>query len=137
MATSYAAPADGGCDVFALSLPSAVKFIFLCVPSQNGLFDEAPQRQRKVSVVRVTVRPVPLTTSSAPLIMSGPLRNGLMESVPLRAASALDSCVAGSPVAENAAAAWLPSHNGLRFDAPQRHRVARKARSCPSIARSA
>ena len=47
-----------------------------CVPSQNGLFDEAPQRQKKASVARITVRPVPETTSSAPLTISGPFTSG-------------------------------------------------------------
>jgi hypothetical protein len=62
------APAHGAAGDFARSLPSTVKPIFLWVPSQNGLFDQAPQRQRNVSVARLTVRPVPETSSSDPWV---------------------------------------------------------------------
>src|SRR3977135_1036703 len=73
---------QGAAGVFARSRPSAVNPVFLSVPSQKDLFDEAPQRQRKVSVARVTVRRVPETTSSGPWIISGPLRSGFIASGP-------------------------------------------------------
>ncbi len=74
--------------------PSALKPIFLCVPSQYGLFAECPQRHSQVSVSRFSVRPVPETTSRDPLTCSGPSRRGVTVSAPLRVARGWDSLLA-------------------------------------------
>ena len=54
------------------ALYADLKPMRLWLPSQYGLLAEAPQRHSHVSVVRLIVRPVPLTSSSAPLTLSGP-----------------------------------------------------------------
>src|SRR5882672_10750126 len=111
---------------------------FLCVPSQNGLFDEPPQRHSQVCCVRSTVRPVPLQISRLPLTSSGPFFVGVIESGPSRLASCEGaSVVAGSPLALNPAATWLLSHQGLFFEAPQRHSVARYPAALPPTTNSA
>ena len=40
----------------------------LWLPSQNGLFADCPHRQKNAPLTRVTARPVPVSTSSAPFI---------------------------------------------------------------------
>ena len=108
-----------------------LKPAFLWLPSQNGLFADAPQRQRYVSVTRVTVRPVPLTISSGPVTLSGPSVAGTTFTAPLRTASGCDSFVAGSPVAAKPAFAWLPSQYGLLDDVLHWHRAARNPAGSP------
>ncbi len=66
-------PIDGGPEaVSAGSTPGSRKPIRVCVPSQNGLLRDAPQRQR-TSVVRVLASPVfaPASTTS-PVTTLGP-----------------------------------------------------------------
>ena len=78
---------------------SATKPTLACVPSQYGLFCEWPQRHSQVSVTRLTVRPVPLTTSNEPCTCSGPFFVGVTVNGPSRCASASEDFVGGSPVA--------------------------------------
>ena len=80
-----------------------------CEPSQNGLLPEAPQRHSRADWVRKTVRPVPEQISTLPLSCRGPLGSGLIVRGPPRSASGSEAIVAGSPVAANPAAEWLPS----------------------------
>src|SRR5213078_1266529 len=129
--------AGSGASRASVSGQGARKPFVLCVPSQNGLFAELPQRQSAALVQRRIVRPVPLTISRLPAISSGPSLAGVIVTAPLRLASGVDSEVGGSPVAANPSAAWLPSQNGLLADRPQRHSVARNIASWPSIASSA
>ena len=68
-----------------------LKPFLLWVPSQKGLLEEPPHRHRKVSVPRVTVRPVPEQTSSGPSILSGPFGRSVTLRGPLRTASGGDS----------------------------------------------
>src|SRR5882757_5885408 len=89
---------------------------FLCVLSQNGLLAEWPQRQRKVRCARSTVWPVPVTISTLPSSLSGPLVVGVTASGPFLASSAGVSFSAGSPVAVKPDLLWLPSQNGLFSD---------------------
>ena len=62
----------------ARTLPAhgASKPTFLWVPSQNGFFDEWPQRQNQAFSTRSTLRPVPDSTSSLPVTISGPFGTG-------------------------------------------------------------
>src|ERR1041384_665888 len=62
--------------VFRDYAQGAWKPIFLCVPSQNGFCAEWPQRQNQVFSTRSTLRPVPDSTSSLPVTISGPLTTG-------------------------------------------------------------
>src|SRR5882672_1338772 len=114
-----------------------MKPILACVPSQNGLFDEPPQRHSQACCVRSTVRPVPLQISRLPVTSSGPFLAGVTASVPFLRASGSEAWVAGSPLALNPAATWLASHQGLFLEAPQRHSVARNPAGLPPIDSSA
>ena len=96
-----------------------------CVPSQNGFVALPPQRQSRACVTHATTRPVPLVISRLPRTCSGPSSSGSIASGPLRAASDCTSPVAGSPLAANLTSWCEPSQNGLLFEAPQRHSVAR------------
>src|SRR5471030_467790 len=111
---------DGWLSVFQLPLrkPAA-----LWLPSQYGLLRDCPQRHSQPSVMRLTVLPVPVTTSRLPRTCKGPSAIGSTRSGPSRCARGCDSATAASPLAAKAAAAWLPSQNGFRADAPQRHSV--------------
>jgi hypothetical protein len=64
--------------------------------------------------------------------LAGAIING-----PSRRASGADGCVAGSPLARKAIPRWLASHQGLFFDAPQRHSVARNPAGIPAMRSSA
>src|ERR1700736_6605521 len=103
-----------------------------CVPSQKGLVELPPQRHNFAAVTRETTRPVPLVISRLPRTDKGPLSCGSMASTPLRTASASVLPLAGSPVALNPTSWCELSQNGLFFEAPHRHRVARKPMGSPS-----
>jgi len=72
--------------------------------------------------------------STGPATRKGPLAVGVMLTGPLRVASAALSFTATSPLAANPAVAWLPSQNGLLFEAPHRQSVARVAGACRRFA---
>jgi len=102
------------------------------LPSQYGFLFDCPQRQSQVSVTRLTVFPVPVTTSRLPVTCKGPSGVGSMVSGPSRFTRGVESTAATSPLATKLTVAWLPSQNGLCVDAPHRHSVSRNpsARPC-------
>src|SRR3569833_203472 len=102
------------------------------VPSQKGLDQLPPQRHNFAAVPLETTLPVPLVISRLPRTESGPLSWGSMASTPLRTAKESVLPEAGSPVALNPTSWWELSQNGLFFEAPQRHSVARKPMGSPS-----
>src|ERR1022692_4247603 len=94
-------------------------------PSQNGLFADWPHRHNASPLLRLTVRPVPEQISILPRTFSGPSRWGSICNGPSRDARLGVSIVAGSPVVRKGTSRCELSQNGLFFEAPQRHRVAR------------
>lgn len=95
-----------------------------CVPSQNGLERLPPQRQSRADASRATTRPVPVMISTLPRTCNGPSIVGRMSSGPSRDGNGSVLPLAGSPLATKPLT-WLPSQNGLVFDAPQRQSVQR------------
>src|SRR5262249_8879555 len=93
--------------------------IFLCVPSQNGLFFEPPQRQSHVCVPRQRSSPLPATSVRFPMTLSGPSFSGLISSLPPSTVKPSPSSPT-APESLNSAASWLLSQKGFRCDRPHR-----------------
>src|SRR5450755_3191256 len=68
-------PPRARCDQFA-SVPS--KSIVACVPSQNGLFDECPQRHIAIGSGCSITRPSGAVRTTGPATMYGPSSLGVM-----------------------------------------------------------
>src|SRR4029077_15518353 len=93
--------------------------------SQNGLLLLCPQRHRRAVCTRATTRPVPLMISRLPRTLYGPSRSGSIARSPSRVSSMSVLLLGGSPVASKPISLCDWSQNGLFFEAPQRHSVAR------------
>ncbi len=99
-----------------------------CVPSQNGLLLEAPQRHR------APVAPSIATSSAArsmyrPSRTSGPFsRRRIVRAAAVASSGTRTLDVPSFPASSNPTSACRPSQNGLLLDAPQRHRATRVCR---------
>jgi len=96
----------------------------LCVPSQNGLLAEWPQRHSHTFSVTKRV-PSAAWNSIVPSTISGPLWIGLIFTGPLGWAVADAGAFGQAPSSAKPLRVWLPSQNGLLADAPQRHSATR------------
>src|ERR1700722_3844839 len=95
------------------------------LPSQYGLFAEAPQRHSAVSTVLAIVCFCPFCRVSGPLASSGPFAIGTKTTGPDGPGSPRFSAGAKSPASDQPEVLWLPSQKGFLADAPHRQKDAR------------